>query len=102
MSIRGLDALVIVFPSFHNGEAKLFIKLNSILVVDLHVQKDTIKVAVLGGYIVEHVLHHFGSNSQPPVDRQTAQRHDIEPAAVGISCVHATTNGSNHNVVIVC
>ncbi len=72
MRIWRLNALVVVLSRLENFKAKLLIKLDGVLVVDLNVKEDTVKVAVLGGDVVEHVFDHFSADSQTPVRSQTA------------------------------
>ena len=55
--VRGLDLLVILLLRLHNVESEPLVEVDGGVVVDLDVQEDGVKVAVLL-YNVHHVIEH--------------------------------------------
>lgn len=101
MGIRWLDPFVVVLARFDDFEAELFVELDRVLVVDLHVQENTVKVGVPAADVVEDVFHHFGADPQATVRGQAPEGHDVEAASGGLGGVDTAANGTDHHVVVV-
>ena len=100
MSVRWIDPFVIILSCFCYFKSKLFVKFQSLLIVDLNVKKDRVEIGVMLSDVFEYVFQHFTADSLSSVLIETAQSHNVETATVWLGGIHPTTNCSNHNIVI--
>lgn len=101
MRIGRLDTFIIIFSSLNDFKAKAFVEFDRILIVDLNMKKDTVKIRILTFDIIEYMFDHHGADAEASVGGKTAKCHDVESAAGRIGSVHPAAHCTNHHIVIV-